>query len=125
MYPRTNYEMTEEDLKTLLASMQAEPMIMLNIGGARSQQDRANDAWESLGRKMGFDHMTVQPTGKGNRFFTAIPSETELHRKERLEREAEEKRKQEITELSSKIEELQTRRESLLTHNDGSEGLRQ
>lgn len=109
MYPRTNYEMTEEDLKTLLASMQPVPMIMLNVGGGRSQQERANDAWKSLGEKMGFDHMTVQPTGKGDRFFTAIPSETELHRKERLEREAEEKRQQEITDLSSQIERLSAR----------------
>lgn len=117
MYPRTNYEMTEEDLKTLLASMQSVPMFMLNVGGGRSQQERANDAWEALGLKMGFDHMTVQPTGKGDRFFTAIPSETALHRKERLDREAEEKRQQEITELSSKIEQLQARRSELLTPN--------
>lgn len=118
MYPRTSYEMTEEDLKTLLASMQPVPMIMLNIGGVRSPQERANDAWERLGKKLGFDHMTVQPTGKGDRFFTAIPSETELHRKERIEREAEEKRQQEITDLSSKIEQLQARRSELLTPND-------
>ena len=118
MYPRTNYEMTEKDLKTLLHSIQPVPMIMLNIGGGgRSQQDRANDAWESLGRKMGFDHMTVQPSGKGDRFFTAIPSETELHRKERIERENAEKRQQEITELSAKIEQLQARLMDLLTPN--------
>lgn len=69
---RKNYEMTEEDLKTLLESMRPVPEIMLNIKG-RSLQERANDAWESLGERMGFDYMTVQPTGKGDRFFTAIP----------------------------------------------------
>jgi hypothetical protein len=107
MYPRTNYEMTEQDLKTLLDSMQSAPMIMLNIGRHRSQQERANDAWAVLGQKMGFDHMTVQPTGRGDRFFTAIPSETELHKTERLAREAEEKRQKEITELSLNIEQMQ------------------
>ena len=92
-------------------------MIMLHIGGGRNQQERANNAWEALGKKMGFDYMTVQPSGKGDRFFTAIPSETELHRKDRLAREAEEKRQQEITELSSKIEQLQAQRTELMTPN--------
>ena len=117
MYPRTNYEMTEEDLKILLSSMESVPMIMLNVAGSRSPQERVNDAWETLGKKMGFEHMTVQPTGKGDRFFTAIQSETELHRKNRLEREDEEKRQQEITELSSKIAQLQARQIELMGAN--------
>lgn len=77
MLPRTNYEMTKEDLESLLASMKSAPMIMLNVVGGRSRQEMANAAWETLGKKMGFDHMTVQPTGKGDRFFTAIPIEIE------------------------------------------------
>ena len=80
-----NYEMTEDDLKTLLSLMQPAPM--LNVGRGPSRQESANHAWRSLGMKMGFDHRTVKPTGKGDRFFTAIPSETELLRKERIERE--------------------------------------
>jgi nitrogen regulatory protein PII len=89
MYPRVNYEMTQEDLDTILNSMKSVPMIMLNIGGSRSPQERANDAWEQLGKKMGFDSMTVQPIfGKGDRFFSAVPLENETQKKTRLLDEA-------------------------------------
>lgn len=113
MYPRTNYEMTEESLQGLLSVMQPVPMIMLQCGTPRSQQDRANDAWARLGERMGFDSTTVQPDGKGDRFFTAIPSETELHKKERLEREAEEKRQNEIADITARIAALELRRVTL------------
>ena len=59
MYPRTNYEMTEDDLKTILASMQSVPMIMLNIDGGRSPQDRANDAWKSVPHSRGDEPRVV------------------------------------------------------------------
>lgn len=107
MYPRTNYEMTEADLVKLLDAMKPVPLIMLHIGGGpRSQQDRANDAWAELGSRMGFDYMTVKPSAKGDRFFTAVPSETESHKKARLEREADEKRQQMIAVLRTEIAEL-------------------
>jgi hypothetical protein len=73
---RQEFEMAEDDLKELLAAMKPEPVMFLT-GGApmfRSQQERANEAWEKLGKKMGFDYMTVEPNGKGDRFFTAEPS---------------------------------------------------
>lgn len=74
MRPRTNYEMTQADLDAILDACKPIPMIMLHIGGFEiSQQERANDAWAALGKKMGFDYMTVQP-GSGDRFFTAIPA---------------------------------------------------
>ncbi len=114
MYPRTNYEMTTEDLEKILDACKPVPMIMLQCGPGRSQQDRANDAWEELGRRMGFDHMTVQPTGQGDRFFTAIPSETEQHRNERMAREASEKRANDIAALRAEIEAMQARLNTLL-----------
>lgn len=113
MYPKTNYEMTPADLEKILDACKPVPMIMLQCGPGRSQQDRANDAWAELGARMGFDHMTVQPTGNGDRFFTAVPSETDEHKKERLAREAEEKRLQEIETLKAEITERQTRLEAL------------
>jgi len=106
--------MTPEDLKALLDSMQPVPMIMLQCGGGRSQQDRANDAWESLGKKMGFDHMTAQPSGKGDRFFTAVPSETDLHRAERVAREDEEKKRAEVRRLEGVVAEAQAKLTELL-----------
>ena len=62
----------------------------------------------ALGRKMGFDSLTVQPiSGKGNQFFTAVPSETEQQRIKRVAREKEEFRHAEIARLSGEIANLQ------------------
>lgn len=68
---RTNFEMTPEDLQSLLDAMKPVPMIALQCGAPRSVQENANDAWARLGEKMGFDHLTVAPNGKGDRFFSA------------------------------------------------------
>jgi len=72
---RSNFEMSESDLSTLLSAMQPVPMIMIQYGSPRSIQERANDAWEELGQRLGFEHMTVQPSGKGDRFFSAVAKE--------------------------------------------------
>ena len=115
MYPRTNYEMTQEDLDAILDACKPVPLIALHIGGGpRSPQERANSAWAALGKKMGFDHMTVQPTGKGDRFFTAIPSETELHRTERLAHEAEEKKRAEVKRLEAVVADAQAKLTAIL-----------
>jgi hypothetical protein len=68
---RTNYEMTADDLTALFDAMKPVPMIALQCATVRSVQENANAAWAMLGEKMGFDPMTVQPTGKGDRFFSA------------------------------------------------------
>lgn len=68
---RTRFEMTQAQLDTLLAACKPVPMIALNCGPISSPQENANRAWKSLGDELGFDHMTVQPTGEGDRFFTA------------------------------------------------------
>jgi hypothetical protein len=109
MYPRTNYEMTLEDLEKILDACKPVPMIMLQCGPGRNQQDRANDAWSQLGQRMGFDYMTVQPTDKGDRFFTAVPSETEQHRNERLLREKEEAHRAKVAQIQGEIKTLQDR----------------
>lgn len=75
---RQSYEMTESDLKEILDACKPTPVMFLS-GGApmfRSQQENANAAWAALGKRLGFDHMTVQPiTGKNQRFFTALATE--------------------------------------------------
>lgn len=68
---RKEYEMTQEDMDTLLDAMKSVPMIMLQCGEPRSQQERVNDAWKLLGDRMGFQHMTVQPNGPNPLKFTA------------------------------------------------------
>ncbi len=70
---RTEFEMSEDQLKELLDS--CKPVMYLVAGGMepRSPQQNANDAWDALGKEMGFDGETVEPLqGKGNRFFTAV-----------------------------------------------------
>lgn len=115
MYPRTNYEMTPADLDALMASMSPVPMIMLQCGAPPSRQENANAAWARLGLKMGFDPMTAQPdrAGRGDRFFSAVPSETGLQRAERLTREAEEKRLRELADVDKAIANLAERRATL------------
>ena len=68
---RQAFEMTQEQLDTLLEACKPVMMIALQCGNPGSPQGNANDAWCSLGKEMGFDGMTVQPDGKGNRFFSA------------------------------------------------------
>lgn len=108
IYPRTNYEMTEQDLEVLLDA--CKPTICIKIGNyeGSSTQENANRAWRALGEKMGFDYETVEPIqGKGTRFFTAIPTEPEAVREEREKREAEQTKQTRIKEIMDKIDELQ------------------
>jgi hypothetical protein len=110
MYPRTNYEMTGDDLKELLEACQPTRVMLIGGYSPSSPQENANRAWQKLGEKYGFDYQTVKPIpGKGQRFFSAIPSENETQKEERLKREAIEKNLSEIKEIEDKIEELQNR----------------
>ena len=72
---RREYEMTKTDLKKLLAACRPIPYIIVGGLPPPSPQETANRAWEELGRRMGFDAMSVRPSKKGQRFFTAEPSE--------------------------------------------------
>ena len=109
-YPRTNYEMTEDDLAAILRACKPTPVMMIGGTTSRSPQENANAAWSRLGEKMGFDYTTVQPAqGKGDRFFTAIPSETDEARSERLTREADEKKQAEISRIETEITNLGTK----------------
>ena len=68
------YEMTEDQLKTLLEA--CKPVSYLVAGGMPppSPQQNANSAWRVLGKEMGFKWNTVCPiSGKGTRFFRAEP----------------------------------------------------
>ncbi len=69
---RKNFEMTKDDLNSILNACKSVPLIALQCGNPRSPQERANSAWETLGKQMGFDYMTVRPTGKGDRYFSAM-----------------------------------------------------
>lgn len=71
---RREFEMSQEDLDGIIKASQPTPYMTDSTGRLLfgTPQENANRAWASLGRKMGFKHMTVQPLpAKGNRFFTA------------------------------------------------------
>lgn len=103
--------MTQEDLDAILDACKPTPVMFLSGGTpmGSSPQENANAAWRRLGEKMGFDYMTVRPSNKGDRFFIAVPNETESQKAERLEREAEEQRTTEIALLRKEIDERKTR----------------
>ena len=104
IYPRVNYEMTEDDLKELLDACKPVPCMMIGSFTPSSPQENANRAWAKLGEKMGFDSDTARPIeGKSQRFFSAVPSETEAQRDERLKKEADEKRTADIERLEGEI----------------------
>ena len=112
MMPRTEYEMTQADLETLLDAGKPTPVMIIGGSMGSSPQENANRAWAALGAKMGFDSMTVRPaSGKGQRFFTAVPNETSEAKLEREEREFTEKKEALIVKLKAEIAE----REQLLS----------
>jgi hypothetical protein len=57
MYPRTDYEMTEDDLGAILEASKPVPAMFLTGGTPMfgTPQENANRAWAALGERMGFD----------------------------------------------------------------------
>ena len=69
---RREYELTEEQLATILDA--CKPVVCIKVGNysPRNPQEKANAVWAAMGKELGFDHMTVGPApGKGPHFFTA------------------------------------------------------
>lgn len=115
MYPRQVYEMTESQLQTLKDAFKPVPVIMIGGCAPSSQQENANRAWDALGRELGFDGDTVKPvSGKGIKFFSAIPSENATQRAERLLREQEEAQRINIARLEKEIADKQQELNSIL-----------
>lgn len=97
--------MTDAQLDAILNSCKPVPMIMLHIGSPESPQERANRAWEKLGKEMGFDSTTIQPVeGKDYHFFTAVPREPEEARQARIHSEKETEIKGKIAALEEEME---------------------
>ena len=68
---RKEYELTTEQFDKLLKACRPTLAIALQCGPPSSPQENANRAWCALGDELGFDGMSVQPSHKGQRFFTA------------------------------------------------------
>jgi hypothetical protein len=104
--------MTQEDLDAIIDACKPVPCIMVGGYAPSSPQENANRAWKSLSEKMGFDYMTVQP-GNGDRFFTAVPSETEDQKSSRVAKEKETDRRKEIAILRAEIRYRQDKLDAL------------
>lgn len=72
---RKEFEMTEAQFNTLMEACKPVPYMVIGGMEPRSPQENANAAWCALGRELGFDGMTVEPSNKGDKFFTAIATE--------------------------------------------------
>lgn len=75
MTARKEYTMEQSDMDDLLSACKPVVQIMLQCGRPSSPQENANNAWNSLGKKMGFDGSTVQPMGSNQLKFTAVPND--------------------------------------------------
>jgi hypothetical protein len=73
------FEMTEADKQKILEACRPTPYIIVGGCAPSSPQENANAAWCELGRRMGFDGMTVRPSSEGDRFFTAESTAMDMH----------------------------------------------
>lgn len=116
--------MTEEDLQIILDACKPTPVLYIsgghNIGD--DPQENANAAWKKLGEKMGFDYLTVQPTAGGgsNRLFSAVSTETEEQRIERIAKEKKENLNNEIQSTKNQIVTLQEKLSNLLDEQENA-----
>lgn len=72
---RVEFRMSEADFGEMIKAItraRLTPVIAIQCGMPRSPQEVANDEWCALGKRLGFDGMSVEPSGKGPRIFTAI-----------------------------------------------------
>lgn len=122
MYPRTNFEMTDEELKILLEACRTVPMMMIGGFAPRSQQQNSNDAWKRLGEKMGFDWSTVRPIhGKGIKHFSAVPLETNEQKTKRENEEARKKNLSRLLQIESDVEKLITEKNEIIKQLEENE----
>ena len=105
--------MTVEDEKELLDACKPTPCIMIGGSTGSSPQENANRAWRLLGDKMGFDYMTVKPGGS-NRFFSAVPSETDEQRSTREFNTKKESLEKQIKKIDQELAEKKVSLQKLL-----------
>lgn len=70
------FTMSEENYQKMLDA--SKPVRYIVVGGHEpsSPQENANQAWQRLGKEMGFDWNTISPTGNNPRAFFATPIKT-------------------------------------------------
>lgn len=105
--------MTQADLDKILDACQPTPVMKIGNYEGSSPQENANRAWKELGSRMGFDGETAQPAEGGDRFFTAVPSETTEQTETRQKRELAKKRQEDIQNIKDQILNLQRQLDEL------------
>lgn len=83
---RKEYELSQEDLDTLLDASKPVPVMYLSGGQPMfgTPQQNVNRVWKEIGQKYRFFWNTAQPiAGKGQRFITAVAIESETENKEK------------------------------------------
>ena len=71
---RCDYRMSQADFDGIMEAInnaRRTPVIAMNIGLPTSPQEAANHAWTALGKRLGFDGMTVRP-GRDGLSFSAV-----------------------------------------------------
>lgn len=70
---RKEYYLCDEDFEKLMEAAKPTPVMYLSGGRpmCNSPQENANAAWCELGKRLGFDGMSVQASSKGERWFSA------------------------------------------------------
>jgi DNA-binding XRE family transcriptional regulator len=69
------YTITQEQLAKLIEASRPVPYMIFGGREPPSVQECANAAWATLGKEMGFDHMTVRPvSGEPQTVFIAEPT---------------------------------------------------
>ena len=80
MTMRKEFELTNKQMKELLAACKPVPYMVFGGCEPSTPQANANAAWCKLGAEMGFHWDSVKPVpGKSSRFFTAEVKEEEKH----------------------------------------------
>ena len=66
--------MTDAELQAIYdISRNQTPVIFVGVWTGLDSQERANKIWQVLGEKYGFEWDSAEPSGKGDRYFLAIP----------------------------------------------------
>ena len=72
---KTEFQMIQQEMNDIIAINKNMPPVMKvgNYWSGMDLQERINNYWEILGKKYGFNPLTVEGSPKGNLYFLAEP----------------------------------------------------
>ncbi len=77
---KQEFEMTQQEMDDIIAiNKNMSPVMKFgDYWSGMNLQEKVNHYWETLGKKYGFKHMTVEGSAKGKLFFLAEPKPIEV-----------------------------------------------